>query len=127
MLEDTTGKNDGSVGGVRYFTCPSLRGVFVREDKLEKIDKGGPKKRTPSATLLNSSINRNDSSMSTDSGVGEESELSIGDTVSISSAAGTRIGTLRFIGTTEFAKGTWCGVVLDEATGKNDGAVAGTR
>jgi len=121
VLEDSTGKNDGSVGGVRYFTCPPARGVFLREDKLEKI---GTQKLTPSN--LNVSLSRNDSAMSTDSGV-EDEDLNIGDTVSISSAAGTRVGTLRFIGTTEFAKGTWCGVELNEPNGKNDGAVAGTR
>lgn len=120
VLEDATGKNDGSIGGVRYFTCPALHGVFVKEDKLEKINKK-LKSNTPS-------ISRNDSAMSTDSGVGvEDVELNIGDQVQINSASGARIGTLRFIGPTEFAKGTWCGVELNEANGKNDGAVAGTR
>lgn len=123
VLEDATGKNDGSVGGVRYFTCPSMRGVFMREDKLEKL--GVP--RGSSSNLNTSSINRNDSALSTDSGVEEEQYLAIGDTVSISSTAGNRVGTLRFMGTTEFAKGTWCGVELNEPNGKNDGAVAGTR
>lgn len=126
VLDDATGKNDGSVGGVRYFTCPSLRGVFVREDKLEKVDLNSPS--TPyNKSGSNLAVSRNDSAMSTDSGVEEEQELNIGDFVSINSAAGTRTGTLRFLGPTEFAKGTWCGVELQEPTGKNDGAVAGTR
>jgi kinesin family protein 13 len=29
-----TGKNDGSVKGVRYFKCRKRHGVFVRHDKL---------------------------------------------------------------------------------------------
>ena len=29
-----SGKNDGSVKGVRYFKCRSRHGVFVRHDKL---------------------------------------------------------------------------------------------
>ena len=30
----SSGKNDGSVKGVRYFRCRSQHGVFVRHDKL---------------------------------------------------------------------------------------------
>ena len=34
------GKNDGSVKGVRYFTCSPKHGVFVRHDKVQ-LDKRG--------------------------------------------------------------------------------------
>ena len=30
VLDDTSGKNDGSVNGVRYFQSEANRGVFVR-------------------------------------------------------------------------------------------------
>lgn len=36
------------------------------------------------------------------------------------------LGSLRFIGQVHYAKGTWCGVELDEPTGKNSGTIKGT-
>jgi len=40
---------------------------------------------------------------------------------------GTKVGTLRFLGTTDFAAGEWAGVELVDAIGKNDGSVGGKR
>lgn len=53
--------------------------------------------------------------------------LRVGDRVIVNASSGFKTGTLRYIGTTEFAQGHWCGVELDESTGKNDGSVNGKR
>ena len=51
-------------------------------------------------------------------------KLKIGDQVLV---GGVKEGVLRFLGTTEFAKGIWVGVELPEPMGKNDGAISGKR
>lgn len=54
-------------------------------------------------------------------------DLKLGDRVIVQSSQGSKAGTLRFIGTTDFAKGEWCGVELNDPLGKNDGCVEGKR
>lgn len=56
-----------------------------------------------------------------------EANLAVGDRVIVSSGLGSRPGILKYIGETKFATGNWCGVQLDDATGKNDGVVDGER
>lgn len=51
------------------------------------------------------------------------SELAVGQTVQLNDD----IGTVRFIGQTEFAAGEWVGIELEGNGGKNDGSVKGER
>ena len=51
-------------------------------------------------------------------------EFQIGQTVELQDS---RTATVQFVGPTHFAAGDWLGVELDDATGKNDGAVQGER
>lgn len=51
-------------------------------------------------------------------------DWSVGDRCYV---GGTKPGQIAFIGVTQFASGEWVGVILDEATGKNDGTVDGIR
>lgn len=53
--------------------------------------------------------------------------MAVGDRVIVSSGFGSRPGLLKYMGDTGFAPGTWCGIELDEASGKNDGSVDGIR
>lgn len=56
-----------------------------------------------------------------------ENNLAVGDRVIVSSGMGSRPGVLQYIGETKFAPGNWCGVQLDEPSGKNDGSVDGVK
>uniref|UniRef100_A0A3B5R0K4 CAP-Gly domain-containing protein n=1 Tax=Xiphophorus maculatus TaxID=8083 RepID=A0A3B5R0K4_XIPMA len=172
VLDESIGKNDGSVAGVRYFQCENGRGIFTRSSKLsrtplpEKEANGGQaspvqaahatSKATPAVAIpslllsfvlplksisspsapvtgvkasgvLNRTVNSTESVSNLsdpDSLKKIRQELRLGDRVLV---GGTKAGVVRFLGETDFAKGEWCGVELDEPLGKNDGAVAGTR
>jgi dynactin 1 len=41
-LPDQTGKNDGSVQGTRYFSCPQGYGIFIRKETVGRIVKQAP-------------------------------------------------------------------------------------
>ncbi|KAK7125382.1 hypothetical protein R3I93_020909 [Phoxinus phoxinus] len=152
VLDEPIGKNDGSVSGVRYFQCVDLRGIFTRPSKLsrtpvaERETNGtqtpankssaspakdpAPVTQTISATTKTSSnltraTSESASNLSeTDSAKKLQRDMKLGDRVLV---AGSKAGVVRFLGQTDFAKGEWCGVELDEPLGKNDGAVAGAR
>lgn len=155
VLDEPVGKNDGSVSGVRYFQCEPKRGVFARISKLSRTEGGAsaptprpegqsngtktppgnlaPRSVTPKLGLAvsrtssgsTSSLNKGvTGSASANMGSGPRSGFKAGDRVMVS---GTKPGTLRYVGETDFAKGVWAGVELDDPMGKNDGAVAGKR
>ncbi|KAL9607726.1 MAG: hypothetical protein Q9167_007388 [Letrouitia subvulpina] len=54
----------------------------------------------------------------------ELSDFQVGQTVQLQDG---RTAVVEFVGNTHFASGDWVGVVLEDATGKNDGAVQGQR
>uniref|UniRef100_A0A4W6CWM1 CAP-Gly domain-containing protein n=1 Tax=Lates calcarifer TaxID=8187 RepID=A0A4W6CWM1_LATCA len=54
ILNDLVGKNDGSVGGVRYFECQPLQGIFTRPSKLTRqpVGEGSDSHSTDSGWLI---------------------------------------------------------------------------
>ena len=113
VLDTKDGKNNGCVNGVQYFECEANRGLFARPEKLALLAKASS--LPPSSSAPSSQPPRR-----APQGEGEEAEFEVGDLVAIE---GGKQGRVAFFGPTQFARGTWVGVVLDTAEGKNNGRV----
>ncbi|XP_015786930.1 CAP-Gly domain-containing linker protein 1-like [Tetranychus urticae] len=138
-LADASGKNDGSVNGVKYFTCEPKHGLFVRPHRLTLEPITPPEK--PSSTVTSPSpisdgfksptnlITSVTSTTFASSRItsSSASNLKVGDKVMVHASSGLKRGTLRYLGSTDFAAGNWAGIELSDASGKNDGSVAGKR
>ena len=134
VLDAPEGKNQGSVAGVQYFECEANRGLFTRPQKLTLVKGSDALKVQPQSqaqpsqenTLRAPSQPRSAQSTPIDPEhlKALREKLKIGDRVLV---GGAKEGILRYLGPTEFSKGIWAGVELEEPLGKNDGAVSGKR
>lgn len=111
VLDETIGKNDGSVAGVRYFQCEDGKGIFTRPSKLsktalpEKEANGGQASPAPGASATtepaapgttstgNNLIRENTESLDTGSLLVLLCHIRILNNVFVSSAQGTGIKT----------------------------------
>uniref|UniRef100_A0A1Q3FRG9 Putative cytoskeleton-associated protein n=1 Tax=Culex tarsalis TaxID=7177 RepID=A0A1Q3FRG9_CULTA len=145
VLDEPNGKNDGSISGKRYFQCEAKKGVFSRLTRLTReplpgagafsaggsgdtsLDQSLRSLTSPMRSGAVSPTHSVSSFASKSPAMGKAATLTVGDRVIVSSGFGSRPGILKYLGETQFASGTWCGVQLDEASGKNDGSVDGVK
>ncbi|XP_077630284.1 CAP-Gly domain-containing linker protein 4 isoform X1 [Crocuta crocuta] len=155
-LEKPHGKNDGSVGGVQYFSCSPRYGIFAPPSRVQRVTDSMDTlseissnkqshsypgfRRSFSTTSASSQkeINRRNafakwkpalrrswSGAPAAGGVEGSVKLHEGSQVLLTSS--NEMGTVRYVGPTDFAAGIWLGLELRSAKGKNDGAVGDTR
>ncbi|XP_055672221.1 CAP-Gly domain-containing linker protein 4 isoform X3 [Falco peregrinus] len=155
-LDKPHGKNDGSVGGVQYFSCLPRYGIFAPPSRVQRltgsldsltetssgrISHAFPGFRRSLSTTSASSqkeINRRNSfvrskssvlrrSWSSTSAASTEGPVKLHEGSQVLLTSSNEMGTIRYIGPTDFAPGIWLGLELRSAKGKNDGSVGERR
>ncbi|KAM9016948.1 CAP-Gly domain-containing linker protein 4 isoform 1-T3 [Ara ararauna] len=155
-LDKPHGKNDGSVGGIQYFSCLPRHGIFappsrvqrltgsldsLSETSLNKIHHTFPGFRRSLSTTSASSqkeINRRNAFVRSKSSVlrrswsstttaNAEGPVKLHEGSQVLLTSSNEMGTVRYIGPADFAPGIWLGLELRSAKGKNDGSVGEKR
>ncbi|XP_062980230.1 CAP-Gly domain-containing linker protein 4 [Elgaria multicarinata webbii] len=157
-LDKPHGKNDGSVAGVQYFSCPPRYGVFAPPSRVQRLtgsldslaDVSSSKmnnsfpgfRRSFSTTCAssqkeikrkNSFVKSNNPSLrrswsnTTTATASTEGPVKLHEGSQVLLSSSSEMGTIRYIGPTDFAPGVWLGLELRSAKGKNDGSVGDKR
>ena len=137
VLEQPKGKNDGTVNGEKYFTCPPNYGLFCKKSQV-RIDRAykppatpAPEPNAPPAPTKPSPTPSSTPTSTTSTlppngatPVSATPTIHVPQVNDLASFKG-ETGTVVFVGNTEFSTGIWCGLVLTTPTGKNNGSVKG--
>ncbi|KAK2503481.1 hypothetical protein MC885_006990 [Smutsia gigantea] len=154
-LEKPHGKNDGSVGGVQYFSCSPRYGIFAPPSRVQRVtdsldtlseissnkqNHSYPGFRRSFSTTSASSqkeINRRNAfaksktalrrSWSSTAPGSTEGSVKLHEGSQVLLTSSSEMGTVRYVGPADFAPGIWLGLELRTAKGKNDGAVGEKR
>jgi len=149
-LENMSGKNDGSIAGVKYFQCPPKYGVFAPLNKVKKVPKEDSRTKSPilngeASDVTNkdevfkskipTNINRTSSSSialsqpkkspKLDKTLGAQLNFTLKNGMTV--YVNNEVGIVRYIGRVEFADDVWLGIELRKPNGKNDGSVEGKK
>ncbi|KAJ7414604.1 CAP-Gly domain-containing linker protein 4 [Willisornis vidua] len=109
-LDKPHGKNDGSVGGVQYFSCLPRYGIFAPPSRVQRSKSSVFRRSWSSTTTAHS-----------------EGPVKLHEGSQVLLTSSNEMGTIRYIGPTDFAPGIWIGLELRSAKGKNDGSVGEKR
>uniref|UniRef100_A0A8C2P6L5 CAP-Gly domain-containing protein n=1 Tax=Capra hircus TaxID=9925 RepID=A0A8C2P6L5_CAPHI len=155
-LEKPHGKNDGSVGGVQYFSCSPRYGIFAPPSRVQRVtdsldtlsEISSNKQNHPypgfrrsfSTTSASSQkeLNRRNafakskpplhrSWSSSSTAGGLEGSVKLHEGSQVLLTSSNEMATVRYVGPTDFASGIWLGLELRSPKGKNDGAVGDKR
>uniref|UniRef100_A0A8D0GPQ8 CAP-Gly domain containing linker protein family member 4 n=1 Tax=Sphenodon punctatus TaxID=8508 RepID=A0A8D0GPQ8_SPHPU len=136
-LDKPHGKNDGSVAGVQYFNCLPRYGVFAPPSRtsskynlfIQSSRLGFRRSFSTTSASSQKEINRRNSlvSWSNTSTTNTEGPVKLYEGSQVLLTSSNEMGTIRYIGPADFAPGTWLGLELRSAKGKNDGSVGEKR
>lgn len=150
-LEKPHGKNDGSVGGVQYFSCSPRHGIFAPPSRVQRVSDSMDTLSEISSSKQNhsypgfrrsfsttsASFNRRNAfakpktalrrSWSSGPAGGLEAPVKLQEGCQVLLTSSNEMGTVRYVGPTDFAAGIWLGLELRSPKGKNDGAVGDKR
>uniref|UniRef100_G1KIL4 CAP-Gly domain containing linker protein family member 4 n=1 Tax=Anolis carolinensis TaxID=28377 RepID=G1KIL4_ANOCA len=130
-LDKPHGKNDGSVAGVQYFSCPPRYGVFAPPSRVQRLTGSLDSLTDVSSSKMNHSLSKNSvlrrSWSNTTTTTNTEGPVKLHEGFQVLLSSSSEMGTIRYIGPTNFAPGIWLGLELRSAKGKNDGAVGDKR